>query len=161
MPEDKVIKSDFLKMASDFFDKNFGGTKKETPLQTIKKFNDEEMVAIEPLYALPMEADSHEEGMTLDEIRKMVENINHNIETITGNIGHVVDTNGFYFEKAWVNECECMIGDEIVPEGQPIIKVKFEDKELWEMRKSGQLQGLSIGAVGKRVENEDYEQEAD
>lgn len=121
----------------------------------ITKFNEEQMIAIEPLYCKPMESDAHDQGMTEEEIRKMVDNINTNINKISGNIGHVFNTDGFYFVKAWVNECECMIGSEFVPEGQPIIKVQFTDETLWSMRKTGQLQGLSIGALGVIVENEE------
>lgn len=120
----------------------------------ITKFNEEQMIAIEPLYCKPMDSDAHDQGMTEEEIRKMVDNINTNIDKISGNIGHVFNTDGFYFVKAWVNECECMIGSEFVPEGQPIIKVQFTDDTLWSMRKTGQLQGLSIGALGVIVENE-------
>ena len=121
----------------------------------ITKFNEEQMIAIEPLYCKPMDSDAHDQGMTEEEIRKMVDNINTNINKISGNIGHVFNTDGFYFVKAWVNECECMIGSEFVPEGQPIIKVQFTDETLWSMRKTGQLQGLSIGALGVIVENEE------
>lgn len=121
----------------------------------ITKFNEEQMVAIEPLYCKPMDSDAHGQGMVEEEIRKMVDNINTNINKISGNIGHVFNTDGFYFVKAWVNECECMIGSEFVPEGQPIIKVQFTDETLWSMRKTGQLQGLSIGALGVIVENEE------
>ena len=121
----------------------------------ITKFNEEQMIAIEPLYCKPMDSDAHDQGMTEEEIRKMVDNINANINKISGNIGHVFNTDGFYFVKAWVNECECMIGSEFVPEGQPIIKVQFTDETLWSMRKTGQLQGLSIGALGVIVENEE------
>lgn len=121
----------------------------------ITKFNEEQMIAIEPLYCKPMDSDAHDQGMTEEEIRKMVDNINTNINKISGNIGHVFNTDGFYFVKAWVNECECMIGSEFVPEGQPIIKVQFTDETLWSMRKTGKLQGLSIGALGVIVENEE------
>lgn len=121
----------------------------------ITKFNEEQMVAIEPLYCKPMDSDAHGQGMVEEEIRKMVDNINANIHKISGNIGHVFNTDGFYFVKAWVNECECRIGSEFVPEGQPIIKVQFTDETLWAMRKTGQLQGLSIGALGVIVENEE------
>lgn len=124
----------------------------------INKFNEEQMIAIEPLYCKPMDSDTHNQGMNEEEIRKMVSNINANIQKISGNIGHVFNTEGFYFVKAWVNECECMIGSEFVPEGQPIIKVQFVDETLWSMRKTGQLQGLSIGALGVVVDNEEESQ---
>lgn len=136
--------------------KDFHTLKKgKESLIEITKFNEEQMIAIEPLYCKPMESDAHDQGMTEEEIRKMVDNINTNIHKISGNIGHVFNTDGFYFVKAWVNECECMIGSEFVPEGQPIIKVQFTDETLWSMRKTGQLQGLSIGALGIIVENEE------
>lgn len=122
----------------------------------IVKFNEEEMIAIEPLYAMPMESDKHGEGMTALEIQKMVDNINKNIAKIKGNIGHMVNTDGYHFVKAWVNPCDCMIGEEFVPEGQPMIKVQFTDEKLWQMRKDGKLMGLSVGAVGSRRENPDY-----
>jgi hypothetical protein len=120
------------------------------------KFNEEQMISIEPLYCKPMDADAHNQGMTEEEIRKMIDNINTNIHKISGNIGHVFNTNSFYFVKAWINECDCTIGDEYVPEGQPLIQVQFTDKTLWEMRKTGQLQGLSIGALGTIVANPEY-----
>ena len=147
----------FIEGLASLITKHFGGSQ----LQEIQKFNEEQMIAIEPLYCKPMEADLHEEGMTEEEIRKMVDDINSNIDTISGNIGHAINTDGFHFVKAWINECDCTIGDEYVPEGQPIIKVQFEDPKLWELRKSGKLQGLSIGALGVVVDNPDYKEEVD
>lgn len=147
----------FVEGLTKLITKHFGIDKS---LQQIIKFNEEQMIAIEPLYCKPMESDLHEEGMTEEEIRKMVDNINKNIDKISGNIGHAINTDGFYFIKAWVNECDCIIGDEIVPEGIPIIKVQFVDDKLWELRKSGKLNGLSIGALGSVVDNPDYKEES-
>lgn len=137
---------------------NIVTTKPESSKVEITKFNEEEMISIEPLYCKSMDADAHNQGMTEQEIRKMVDNINLNITKISGNIAHLFNTNGFYFVKAWVNEVDCIIGSEFVPEGQPIIKVQFTDKTLWEMRKTGQLQGLSIGALGTIIANPDYKE---
>lgn len=137
---------------------NIVTTKPESSKVEITKFNEEQMVSVEPLYCKPMDCDAHNQGMTEEEIRKMVDNINANIHKISGNIAHLFNTSGFYFVKAWVNECDCMIGSEFVPAGQPIIQVQFTDKTLWEMRKTGQLQGLSIGALGTIVSNPDYKE---
>lgn len=156
--ETQTMKSSFVEGLASLINKHFGSANN---LQQIVKFNEEQMIAIEPLYCKPLEADLHEEGMTEEEIRKMVDNINENITKISGNIGHAINTEGFHFVKAWVNECDCIIGDEIVPEGQPIIKVQFSDEKLWELRKSGKLQGLSIGALGHVVDNPDYKEEVD
>lgn len=127
-------------------------------LPVIKELNDEEMIAIEPMYTTPDTADAHEDGMSETEIRKMVDNANKNIKKIRGNIQHTMDTDGFHFLKFWVNETECYIGGNLVPEGIPIAKVQFTDPKLWELRKNGTLRGLSIGALGERVPNEDYEE---
>lgn len=156
--ETHKMKNSFAEGLASLINKHFGGG---TNLQQITKFNEEQMVAIEPLYCKPLDADLHEEGMTEEEIRKMVDNINANIDKISGNIGHALNTEGFHFVKAWVNECECVIGEEVVPEGQPIIKVQFTDDNLWELRKSGKLCGLSIGALGSVVDNPDYKEEDD
>ncbi|UUW39736.1 putative serine protease domain-containing protein [Vibrio phage VPMCC14] len=156
--ETHTMTNSFVEGLASLINKHFGGNHN---LQQIVKFNEEQMIAIEPLYCKPMEADLHEEGMTEEEIRKMVSNINANLDKISGNIGHALNTEGFHFIKAWVNECDCIIGDEIVPEGQPIIKVQFVDEKLWELRKSGKLQGLSIGALGHVIDNPDYKEEVD
>ncbi len=125
--------------------------------QIIKQFNEEDMVAIEPLYINIEEVDAHGDGMLLSEIRKMVEDFNTNIDNIQGNIHHQYMTQGFQPVKAWVNEVDCYIGETLVPEGQPIVKVQFHDSTLWEARKDGELRGLSIGATGERIPNPDYE----
>jgi hypothetical protein len=155
--ESSSMQKSFVEGLANLITKHFGSG--QTNLQQIIKFNDEKMIAIEPLYCKPLEPDLHGEGMTEEEIRKMVDNINTNIDKISGNIGHAFNTDGFYFLKAWVNECDCVIGDEIVPEGMPIIKVQFVDNKLWELRKAGELSGLSIGALGVVVDNPDYKEE--
>lgn len=151
-----------MNMFEDFLIKcasQFGGSAKEqgyvdNNIPVIKQFTEEKMEAIEPLYCLPDEQDLHKEAMTETEIRKMVDNLNKNIKLnkVKGNIGHAVNTDKIEPLVAWVQECDCMIGDHLVKEGQPIIKMKFHDTKLWEARKSGVLMGVSIGARGQKVE---------
>lgn len=146
-------------------DKYFGGSSKETPkaedLRIIKQLQEDEMVAIEPLYVNCNEVDGHGDSMDEVEIRKMVANLNKAIEEkrLKSSLFHQTDENGklivsegFTVVKAWVNEVDSMIGESFVPEGQPIVKTQFKDKKLWEARKSGKLKGVSIGAKAKRVE---------
>ncbi len=151
-----ISKDENIDIDATKLDEHCKSTIQPKQTQIIKKYDDEAMQAIEPLYCAPLEADLHGQGMTESEIRKMVDDINQNISNISGNIGHAYNTEGFYFVKAWVNECECRIGDELVVEGQPIIKVQFTDEHLWDLRKTNQLNGLSIGALGSVVDNPDY-----
>lgn len=153
--KDKYMeKADIQQAFSEFLEKHFGPSQ-NISIPVIKQFQEEEMVAIEWLYPVE-EEDLHGERMDLEEVRNMVASLNKANEEgrLAPNIGHVVNTDGWYLEKAWVNETDCMIGDTFVPEGWPLAKTRFTNKELWEARKSGQLTGLSIGARGRReVEN--------
>lgn len=146
-------------------EKYFGGSSKETPkeedLRIVKQLQEDEMVAIEPLYINAHEPDGHSDTMDEVEIRKMVVNLNKAIDEkrIKSSLFHQTDENGklivsegFEIVKAWVNEVDSIIGESFVPEGQPIVKTQFKDKKLWEARKSGKLKGVSIGAKAKRVE---------
>lgn len=145
-------------MLWDFF-KAFSRTK-ETPepeQNTIikhKQFEEEKLQAIEVMYCPPEQDDLHGERMSEIEIRKMVDNFNANINNVKGNLGHIQNTEKFRPLKAWVNEVDCYIGDNFVIEGTPLVKIQFYDKDLFEARKSGQLLGLSIGAMGRSVKKD-------
>lgn len=131
-------------------------TIEDTPKQVIKhnKFDEEKMQVIEVMYCPPEYDDLHGERMSELEIRKMVDNFNDNIANVSGNLGHMKNTEKFKPVKAWVNEVDCYIGDELVVEGTPLVKIQFYDTELYQARKDGVLKGLSIGAMG-RVVNKD------
>jgi hypothetical protein len=132
-----------------------GNSNKELPV--IKQFYDEEMIAIETMYCPPNVEDGHGELMDSETIYKMVDSCNNAIKEgrLSGGLFHEENINDIEIIKAWVNECDCMIGDTEVPEGLPIVKVQFHDSDLWQMRKDGVLKGLSIGAKGGREEVND------
>jgi len=123
-------------------DHNFDNT-----IPVIKQLDEEQMIAIEPLYCPPDEPDGHKEAMSVETIRSMVVSFNKAIEDgrLASNIDHNENVDGFHAIEAWVNPCECYIGDTFIPEGQPIVKMQFTDKDMWEKRKSGELKGVSIG----------------
>ncbi len=131
-------------------------TPEETPTQVIKhnKFDEEKMQVIEVMYCPPEYDDLHGERMSELEIRKMVDNFNDNIANVSGNLGHMKNTEKFKPVKAWVNEVDCYIGDELVVEGTPLVKIQFYDAELYQARKDGVLKGLSIGAMGRVVKKD-------
>lgn len=125
----------------------------QAPTSLVKhnKFDEEQMQVVEVLYCPPEEDDLHGERMSDTEIRKMVDNFNENIDNISGNLGHMKNTDKFTPVKAWVNEIDCYIGDELVVEGTPLVKIQFNDPELYQARKDGVLKGVSIGAMGVKV----------
>ncbi len=131
-------------------------TPEDTPAQVVKhnQFDEEKMQVIEVMYCPPEYDDLHGERMSDLEIRKMVDNFNDNIANVSGNLGHLKNTDKFKPVKAWVNEVDCYIGDEFVVEGTPLVKIQFYDPELYQARKDGVLKGLSIGAMGRIVKKD-------
>lgn len=138
-----------MKALTSFFKKD----EKEVDIPVIKQFQEEQMIAVEPLYALPDTPDGHGEAMSFETIVGLVDSANEAINKgkLSGGLFHQQNTEDIEILETWVNKCECTIGETIVEEGQPIAKVKFHNPKLWEMRKSGKLGGLSIGGRGKRV----------
>lgn len=120
----------------------------------VNKFIEEEMIAYEPLYCPPDTADYDGDGMTKEEIKKMVVNVNKSISdgTLQPNLFHKVPTKSFEFIKAFVNPWPCTVGDQEVAEGQPVLVVKYKNEKAWELRKKGVIRGPSIGARAMNVE---------
>lgn len=145
--EDKPITKSAL---MNVLDKYFGGSKRKDTIQVVKQFGseDEPMYAVEPLYIAPGEVDGHGDTMNLENITKMVESLNkaNDDGRLQNGLFHKHSTNVWSLEKAWVNPVECMIGDQLVPEGQPIAKTLFTNKAAFDMRVNGDISGLSIGA---------------
>lgn len=143
IPEEEVVKSEALTIT--------------------KKFEEEEMVAIEPLYITPDETDAHFDGITDVELDKMIDNFNANIANIKGNIHHQVMVEDFKPLKAYRMPLDVYVGDPddkasltLIKKGEPVVEVQFYKKDAWEKRKSGFLKGVSIGARGKRIPNPNY-----
>lgn len=123
----------------------------------------DEMIEISQLYVSPFEVDGHGETMEYEEIVKMVDNLNARIarEGIPIKIDHEGEAlDGVEATRAFIAECELVIGGKVVPEGTPLLKLQYSDKELWEKRKAGEFTGISIGAMaGSVIEAEIDEEE--
>lgn len=156
--EDSIVEKMIAK-----FTEHFGGTKRKSPeVETavvIKQFSadtEDEMIEISQLYCSPLEVDAHDDVMTAEELEKLVAAVNEGIASgaISGNFDHNVDepTDKFSFIKAFIAECDMEIGGNFVPEGTPLIKVQYHDRELWESRKAGEWTGWSIGAKAGSTE---------
>jgi hypothetical protein len=142
---------------------HFGGSDKEVSsdeegAMLLKQFAEEEMIEVAPLYISYGEMDAHEDAYAAEgEVYKMVDNFNEALADgfVQANYFHEEMTEDFNILKAWVTECDCVIGEEFVPEGSPLVKVQYVSKDAWEDRKSGKLGGYSIGAKATVIEVED------
>lgn len=163
--EDDLEMSDIDKSFEDdeYISFEPSGEELNKALTISKKFEEEEMIAIEPLYINSDETDAHEDGITDEELNKMIDNFNHNISNIKGNIHHQVMCDDFKPLKAYRMPLDVYVGDPedkdsltLIRKGEPVVEVQFYDTVSWEKRKSGFLKGVSIGARGRRVPNPNY-----
>lgn len=150
--EEEVSKS-FLDSIIKGLEKHFGGSKKDT-LSVIKQFNDEDMIAVEPLFIAAGNTDLHKDTIDLEETHNLVKSFNEANQdgTLQSSLFHGHKTQAFKVNKAWVNPYECMIGETTIVEGQPLCEIQFTNSKAWELRKSRKLMGLSIGAQASDIE---------
>lgn len=142
--------------------------KNELGVVVIKAFDDDKMISYDPLYVNVGESDVHGDGISDEELDKLVSNINQKIKEgkLKSKIHHTYDTDGYHYLKASRMPMDAYIenplaedGKIMIAEGQPILKTQFTSKAMWEKKKMGVLKNPSIGGAGKRIPNPDYEGE--
>ncbi|BAV80912.1 hypothetical protein [Vibrio phage RYC] len=126
---------------------------KQTGSPIIKSFIEEEQIAVEVVYK-PDEKDAHGEWMSEETIRKGYESFERN--EVAPNLFHLVDTDRFEFGDSNILEEDTtyeVAGEaKTLKKGTWIMETHYTDKELWELKKSGELGGLSLGGYGLRNE---------
>ncbi len=128
-------------------DKYFGPSKREK--EVIKMFDEEQMIVVEPLYVAFGEVDAHGETYKdKNSVYQLVDSFNAAIESevIKASFFHTHETDTFAPIRAFVNEDEVTLGDHLVPALQPLVEVQFKSKVAYDLRKSMDLLGVSIGA---------------
>lgn len=112
----------------------------------------EEMIAYEVVYE-PDVKDLHGEYMTAETISKACENFNKNLElgNVKPNLFHLANTDLFSIEKSWIQqEMDVVVEatNQPIKAGTWVVKTKYNDPDLWLLKKAGIIQGVSIGARG-------------
>lgn len=126
-------------------------------LSPLRKAKDD--VKKEVIYVVyePDVLDAHNQWASAETIRKAAENFNQNLQkgNVKPNLFHDADDEGNYTSteafsiiKSWINECECLVGEEVVKEGTWLAKIKFHSDFLWDKFLDGTVGGVSIGALG-------------
>lgn len=142
------LKNKLLEAFSEFLEKAVGSTTQEQKSETL----DEEMVSYEVIYE-PFTKDAHGEWMSDKTIEKAMENFNKNLEKgiVQPNLFHLKDTEAFTIESTWIQkelDVKVIQTDEIIKAGTWVAKIRYNDADLWQLKKSGVVGGVSIGAVG-------------
>ncbi|MFV7562070.1 XkdF-like putative serine protease domain-containing protein [Aeromonas sp. PS2Canimalfood6] len=122
---------------------------KQIVLKATKQKTEEERISVEVVYVPgEQERDSHGQWMSKATVAAACKDFNDNLHNISPNLYHISNTNKFEILKSWINEIDMVssTGQE-VKEGTWLVKLRYSP-ELWEMKKAGKIQGVSIGCRG-------------
>lgn len=142
------LKNKLLEAFSEFLEKAVGSTTQEQKPETL----DEEMVSYEVIYE-PFTKDAHGEWMSDVTIQKACDNFNKNLEAgiVQPNLFHLKNTEAFTIESTWIQkelDVKVIQTDEIIKAGTWVAKLKYNDADLWQLKKSGVVGGVSISGMG-------------
>ena len=142
------LKNKLLEAFSEFLEKAVGSTVQEQQPELV----DEEMVSYEVIYE-PFTKDAHGEWMSDKTIEKAMENFNKNLQAgvVQPNLFHLKDTEAFTIESTWIQkelDVQVVQTGEVIKAGTWVAKIKYNDADLWQLKKAGIVGGVSIGATG-------------
>lgn len=142
------LKNKLLEAFSEFLEKAVGTTTQEQKQEVV----DEEMVSYEVIYE-PFTKDAHGEWMSDKTIEKAMENFNKNLQAgiVQPNLFHLKDTEAFTIESTWIQkelDVQVVQTGEVIKAGTWVAKIKYNDADLWQLKKAGIVGGVSIGATG-------------
>ena len=111
-----------------------------------KKLDGEEQIVFGEVYA-PGFPDSQGDFMTPDEIKKMAYNFMRKGLTSNIDTNHSQQPNGSYIAESFIARDD----DPVFIPGSWVIGVKVPDQVVWQMVKSGELNGFSLDGMGLRT----------
>lgn len=146
--ETEVEQAGFAKALNELITKFFGSSSQEQKVEVIKA--SEEMVSYEVVYE-PFTKDAHGQWMSDKTLTKACENFNKNLEkgVVKPNLFHLENTDTFTIEDTWIQkELDVVVEStgEKIKAGTWIAKIKYNSDDLWTLKKSGIIGGVSIGA---------------
>lgn len=117
----------------------------------MKALDEQEQISLEVIYE-PNKLDAHNQWVSEETIAKACENFNKNLEkgNVKPNLFHVVNAEPEQIEilRTFIVPYDCKIGEQDVVKGTWVSEMKFHDSTIWEQKLSGEIQGVSIGAMG-------------
>lgn len=112
----------------------------------------EEMVSFEVIYE-PDTIDAHGNWASHETLLDACDNFNTYLKkgVVKPNLFHMQDTDAFTIEDTWIQkELDVIVEQtgEKIKAGTWIAKLKYNDENLWKLKKAGVVGGVSIGAKG-------------
>lgn len=119
---------------------------KTETVQVVKSVN-EELKQATFVVMVPDEVDLHGDITSEDEVRKACHNFNKNCNQ--ANLFHITKTATFEFAESYCSPVDFVLNEAFVKKGTWLATIQVHDDELWTLIKSGEVSGLSIGALAQ------------
>lgn len=119
----------------------------------ITKALDEELMQATFVVMIPDEVDLHGDTTSESEVRKACHNFNK--FCMKANLFHMVETDTFEFLESYILPTDIVLGDKFVKKGTWVATIQALDEGLWALIKSGDINGVSIGALAMVEEIEE------
>lgn len=117
----------------------------KSKLVPVTKAVDEELKQATYIVMVPNETDLHGDITSEDDVRKACHSFNKYCRT--ANLFHLQQTDAFEFAESYIAPVDFVLGDKLVTKGTWLATVQALDDDLWALIKSGEINGLSIGAM--------------
>lgn len=115
------------------------------PKLKVEKALNEELKQATYIVLVPDEVDLHSDIVSEDEVRKACHNFNK--YSMQANLFHLVETDTFELIESYIAPTDFILGEHEVKKGTWLATVQALDDDLWALMKSGDICGLSIGAL--------------
>lgn len=121
-----------------------GLLKSQDKLQVVKSAN-QELKQATFIAMLPDSVDLHGDFTSAEEVRKAMESFNKSEKRT--NLFHLTMSDSFSVIESYLAPVDFMLNDEFVAKGTWMMTLQIHDDSLWQLIKSGEVNGISIGAM--------------
>lgn len=116
---------------------------KQNNVPVIKALN-EELMQVTYVAMLPDSTDLAGDFTSAEEVRKAKESFNKSEQR--ANLFHMSMTDTFAVIESYLAPADMILNDQAVLKGTWLMTLQINDSDLWELVKSGDINGISIGA---------------
>ena len=125
---------------------------KDLPV-SVRKATDDELKQVMFVAMSPDETDLHGDVTSEEEVRKACHNFNQ--FCMKANLFHLVETDTFSVVESYIAPVDFILGDSQVNKGTWLVNLQIHNDEVWSMVKSGDINGVSIGALAHVINMEE------
>ena len=112
---------------------------------SVSKAVNEELKQVTYVAMLPDHVDLHGDYTSEEEVRKAKESFNRS--NMQANLFHVAMTDKFSVIESYLAPVDFILGDNFVKKGTLLMTLQVNDDDVWALIKSGDINGISIGAL--------------